>query len=182
MAAGIVVAISGPIDAFAQTISVSSPHRPWFGVSIGKGFVGGDNVEPDDSSDIAAAVDVPIVPTARIRVGAGRLSVNGARFGSFPLRRVTVEALGLVPFPRIGRACQSHFVIGGGGGLYHFGLDNDSTIEPGYQLFAGGECVGSRISAGVQLTGRSIGGPGNAVLPDTKLFSLDMHIFLRVRF
>lgn len=162
--------------------SVSSSHRPWVGFSLGTGFLGGDHVEPDDSRDLGLSLDIPLQPTTRIRVGTGRMWVNGANSGEFPLRRLTFDAVALRPFPAPGRACQSHFVAGGGIGLYHYGLDHDfSETRPGYQLFAGGECVGSRVSVGLEITGRSLRGPANLQLPDVKMFALDMHFALKLR-
>jgi hypothetical protein len=177
-----------PATAFGQSIradpglGVNSPHRPWVGVSLGTGFLGGDHVEPDDSRDLGISLDMPIQPIARIRVGAGRMRVNGASFGEFPLRRVTIDAVALMPFPRGRRACQSHFVVGGGIGAYHFGLGNDfSETRRGYQIFAGGECVGRRLSFDLGITGRSIRGPANVRLPDDRVFALDMHFGLKLR-
>jgi hypothetical protein len=177
-----------PAFAFGQSTgpsvvqSVGSSHRPWVGFSLGTGFLGGNTVEPDDSRDLGLTLDLPLQPTTRIRVGTGRMWVNGANFGEFPLRRLTVEAVALRPFRGPGQACQSHFMLGGGIGLYHYGLDSDfSATRKGYQLFAGGECVGSRASIGLAITGRSIRGPANRQLPDAKMFALDMHFFLRVR-
>jgi hypothetical protein len=162
--------------------NVSADHRPWVGLSLGTGFVGSDNVEPDDSRDLAVSVDIPLQPIARIRVGAGRMGVNGAEVGAFPLKRLTFDGVLLRPFVGPGRACQSHFVVGGGLGLYHYGLDNDaSEVRRGYQLFSGAECVGGRTSFSLQLTGRSIRGPANLHLPDAKVFAFDMHIAFRLR-
>lgn len=165
----------------AQSVSVSSPHRPWVGLSLGTGFVGGDHVEPDDSRDLGLTVDIPLQSVTRIRLGTGRMSVNGARFGEFPLRRLTVDAVALLPFRSSRRACQSHLVFGGGIGLYHYGLDDFSATRNGYQLFTGGECVGSRASFDLTITGRSIRGPANLQLPDLKLFALGMHFGVKVR-
>ena len=177
------VVLIAPAMAFGQStgpnarLSMSSPHRPWVGVSLGTGFLGGENVEPDDSRDLGVSLDIPLQPTFRLRAGAGRMRVNGARFGEFPLRRLTFDAVALVPFASPGRSCQSHFVVGGGFGLYHYGLDNDfSKTRGGYQVFAGGECVGSRVSIGLEITGRSIRGPANLQLPDLKLFAADMRL------
>ena len=172
----------GPFDYAQGKPSVSSSQRPWVGFSLGTGFLGGNSVEPDNSRDVGLTLDIPLQPTTRIRVGSGRMWVNGADFGEFPLRRLTVEGVALVPFPSPRRACQSHFVVGGGLGLYHYGLDDDfSTRRKGYQLFAGGECVGTRASFALEITGRSIRGPQNLQLPDLKLFALDMHFAVKLR-
>jgi hypothetical protein len=175
-------------SAFGQSMhpnvgqSVSSSHRPWVGLSLGTGFLGGDNVEPDDSRDVALSLDVPLRPTTRIRVGAGRMGVNGADFGEFPLRRLTFDAVALVPALRQRFSCRSHFVLGGGIGLYRYDLDRDfSETRRGYQVFVGGECVGRRVSTGLQITGRSIRGPANLQMPDVKLFALDLHLALKLR-
>lgn len=177
-----------PAIAFGQSIgpsvsqSVSSSHRPWVGFSLGTGFLGGNSIEPDDSRDLGLTLDLPLRSTTRIRVGSGRMWVNGADFGEFPLRRLTFDAVALRPFRSPRRACQSHFVLGGGIGLYHYGLDNNfSETRKGYQVFAGGECVGRRVSIGLEITGRSIRGPANLQLPDMKIFALDMHFALKVR-
>lgn len=167
-----------------QSVSVNSPHRPWVGFTLGTGFLGGNSVEPDDSRDLGLSVDIPLQPSARIRVGTGRMWVHGGstNFREFPLRRLTVDAVALIPFTGRGRACQSNVVVGGGAGLYHYGLGNGfSATRPGYQLFAGAECVGNRISAGLEFTGRSIRGPANMRLPDTKLFALAMHFTFKIR-
>jgi hypothetical protein len=183
----LVVVITPAIAAGQSTgpsvgLTLSSPHRPWVGVSLGTGFLGGDNVEPDDSRDLSVSLDVPLQPAFRLRTGAGRMWVNGARFGEFPLRRLTFDAVTLVPSFRPRRSCQSHFVVGGGIGLYHYGLDNNfSETRRGYQVFAGGECVGSRVSFALEITGRSIHGPANLQLPDVKMFALDMHFGIKLR-
>ena len=177
-----------PAIAFSQTGPPQSgdrkgaSHRPWLGVSFGTGFMGSDNVEPDDSRDVAVSLDVPLQPIARLRVGAGRMGVNGAEFGGFPLKRLTFDGVLLRPFVGPGRACESHVVVGGGLGLYHYGLGHDASVtRRGYQLFSGAECVGRRGSFALQLTGRSIRGPANLQLPETKTFALDMHIAIRLR-
>jgi hypothetical protein len=161
---------------------LSSAHRPWVGVSLGTGFLGGDNVEADDSRDLSVSLDIPLQPAFRLRTGAGRMWVNGARFGEFPLRRLTFDAVALVPFASPRRSCQSHFVVGAGIGLYHYGLDHDfSATRGGYQVFAGGECVGRRASFGLEIAGRSIRGPANLRFPDIKLFAADMRFGIRLR-
>ena len=184
----VLVVMITPASAFAQSagpsvgLSLSSPHRPWVGVSLGTGFLGGDHVEPDDSRDVNVSLDVPLRSTFRIRTSVGRMRVNGASFGEFPLRRLTVDGVALLPVGSVGRSCQSHFVVGGGTGLYHYGLDHDSSAtRGGYQVFAGGECVGSRASFSLEVTGRSIRGPGNLLLPDAKMFALDMRFGIRLR-
>lgn len=185
--AALVVMIT-PAMAFGQStgptigVSVSSPHRPWVGFSLGTGFLGGDNVEPDDSRDVGLSLDIPLRPSIRSRIVAGRMRVSGAEFGKFPLRRLTVDAVALGPFPGPGPSCQSNFVLGGGIGLYHYGFDSDfSATRPGYHAVAGAECVGSRVSIGLELTARSIRGPANLQLPDHKLFSADMRFGIKLR-
>jgi hypothetical protein len=176
-----------PVIAFGQSTGpsaprVSSPHRPWVGFSLGTGFLGGDSVEADDSRDLGLTVEIPLQSVTRIRVGGGRMRVNGARFGEFPLRRLTVDGVVLLPVRSARRACQTHLVGGGGSGLYHYGLDHDfSATRVGYQVFAGAECVGRRASFGLAITGRSIRGPANRQLPDLKLFAADMHFSVKVR-
>jgi hypothetical protein len=184
----VLVVMITPAIAFGQSsgpnigLRLSSAHRPWVGVSLGTGFLGGDNVEPDDSRDLSISLDVPLHPAFRLRTGAGRMWVNGARFGEFPLRRLTFDAVTLVPSFRPRRSCQSHFVVGGGIGLYHYGLDHDfSETRRGYQVFAGGECVGSRVSIGLEVSGRSIRGPANLKLPDVKMIAIDMHFGIKLR-
>ena len=153
-------------------------RRPWVGVSLGTGFVGSDHVEPDDSRDLALSLR----RTTRVRVAAGRMGVKGADFGKFPLRRLTIDGVTLVPFPTSRRSCQSHFVAGIGIGLYHYGLEDDfAATERGYQATVGGECVGSRVSGGVGISGRWVGGPATRRLPDTRVFALEMYLSLRVR-
>jgi hypothetical protein len=67
-------------------------------------------------------------------------------------------------------------------GLYHYGLGHGfSETRRGYQVFAGGECVGSRASFDLQITGRSIRGPANLQLPDVKMFALGMHFGIKLR-
>jgi hypothetical protein len=162
--------------------NVSSPHRPWAGVSLGTGVLAGANVEPNNSWDLGVSLDIPLQPAFRLRTGAGRMSVNGARFGRFPLRRLTFDAVAFMPLAGPGRSCQRHFVVGGGIGLYHFGLDNDSSqIRRGYQVMAGGECVDRRVSIALEVTGRSIGAPGNLQLPDVKMFAIDMRFGIKLR-
>jgi fluoride ion exporter CrcB/FEX len=187
-AVAVLVAIFTPTLASAQSTSVGvvqsagQSHRPWIGLALGTGFLGGEHVEPDDSRDVGVSVDIPLQPLARLRVGGGRLSVNGADFGEFALRRVTIDGVALIPFPRARRPCQSHFVLGGGIGLYNYGLGNEfSETRHGYQLSAGGECVGSRASFGLAMTGRSIRGPANRQLPGAKMFALDMHFGIKLR-
>jgi hypothetical protein len=183
------VVIITPAMAFGQStgptvgVSLSSPHRPWVGFSLGTGFLGGDNVEPDDSRDLSLSLEIPLQSTFRVRTAAGRMWVNGARFGEFPLRRLTVDAVALWPFRSPGPSCQSNFVVGGGVGLYHYGLDNDfSATRPGYHALAGAECVGRRrVSFGLELTARSIRGPANLQLPDDKLFGFDMRFGIKLR-
>src|SRR5688572_30902707 len=109
----VLVAMITPAIAFGQSIrpnvgqSVSSTHRPWVGFSLGTGFLGSDHVEPDDSRDVGLSLDIPLQPTTRIRVGAGRMWVNGASFGEFPLRRLTFDGVALLRFPSPRRTCQS---------------------------------------------------------------------------
>ncbi len=168
--------------AIASGQSVSSAHRPWAGFSMGTGFVGGDHVEPDDSRDLGLSLAIPLRPVMRIQVGAGRMRVNGARFGEFPWRRFTFDGVVLRPFSSARRACQSHFVAGGGIGLYHYDLGSESSAtRRGYQVFAGGECIGRRASFALEITGRSIRGPANLLLPDAELFALDMHLAVKLR-
>jgi len=107
---------------------------------------------------------------------------NGADFSEFPLQRLTVDGVALLQFLDRGRACQSHFVVGGGIGGDHYSLDHGfSATRRGYQLFAGRERVGRRASFGLQIPGRSIRAPANLQLPDIKLFALDMHFAFRLR-
>jgi hypothetical protein len=110
------------------------------------------------------------------------MSVNGARFGEFPLRRLTFDGVALVPFRGPGTSCQSNVVLGGGIGLYHYGLDSSfAESRPGYHATAGAECVGSRVSIGLEFNARSIRGPANLLLPDDKLFAVDMRFGIKLR-
>jgi hypothetical protein len=162
--------------------SLSSIDRPWLGISFGTGFLGSDSVEPDDSRDLGVSLDIPLLPTIRTRVSAGRMGVKGARFGEFALRRLTFDGVALMPFRGPGTSCQSNVVLGGGIGLYHYGLDNNSSVtRPGYHALAGLECVGSRLSFGLEITGRSIRGPANLLLPDDKMFAVDMRFGIKLR-
>jgi hypothetical protein len=182
------VVITTPAIALGQSTgpnidrSVSSTDRPWLGFSLGTGFLGGDSVEPDDSRDLGLSLDIPLRPTIRTRVVAGRMWVNGAEFGEFPLRRLTFDGVVLRPFRGPGTSCQSNVVVGGGIGLYHYGLDHEfSATRPGYHALAGAECVGSRVSIGLEFNARSIRGPANLLLPDDKMFAVDMHFGIKLR-
>lgn len=185
-ALAVLVVMITPAVAFGQGLnvsqSVSSPHRPWVGLSLGVGFLGGDNLEPDDSRDVGFSLEIPLKPAIRLRAGAGRMSVHSASFAAFPLRRFTFDAVALRAFPSPRRACQSHFIAGAGVGLYHYGLDQDfSATRHGYQVFAGGECVGRRMSFALEITGRPIRGPANLQLPDVTMFAIDMHVAVKLR-
>lgn len=182
------VVLTTPVMAFGQSpgpnvnLSVSSIHRPWVGFSLGTGFLGSDSVEPDNSRDVSLSLDIPLWQRIRTRVVAGRMGVNSADFADFPLRRLTFDGVALVPFRGPGTSCQSNVVVGGGLGLYHYGLDNNfSATRPGYHALAGLECVGNRASFGLELTGRSIRGPANLRLPDDKLFAIDMRFSIKLR-
>jgi hypothetical protein len=157
-----------PVLAEAQPSSSPPPvsiHRPWVGAGFGWGNVTSTRTEGPDVL-LSASIEVPMAPTAGVRLSAERIWGSARDAGDVSLRQVSADLLLRRPF---GAAfgCTRQVIVGLGAGLYTFttetGTLNDAT-RLGYQVAVGGDCVAGRLAIGGALAFRFVDAPDHPAL------------------
>jgi hypothetical protein len=156
------------VSAAAQPVPVPpvSMHRPWVGVGFGWGNVTSTRTEGPDVL-LSATIEIPLVPTAGVRLSAERIWGSARDAGEVSLRQLSADLLLRRPF---GAAfgCTRQVVVGLGAGFYSFATETGTLNDPtrlGYQVAVGGDCVGGRLAIGGAFGFRFIDAPDHPALP-----------------
>ena len=172
-----------PVAAAAQPPPAQpvSMHRPWVGVGFGWGNITSTRTEGPDVV-LSATFEIPAAPTAGVRLSAERIWSSARDVGNVSVRQVSADLMMRRP---IGTAfgCVRQIVVGLGAGLYTFAADTGSLDDPtrlGYQIAAGGDCVGGRLAIGGMFGFRFVDAPTHPAFSDN-VIAPSATLTLRIR-
>jgi len=159
-----------------------SPHRPWVGFGGGWGNVASTTTEGPDVL-LGATLEVPIAPVAGVRLSAERIWSSTRDAGAVSLRQLSADLMLRRTLATTG-SCASQFVVGVGAGLYAFSVESTSLDDPtrlGYQVSAGVDCVGGRVTIGGAFGFRFIDAPHHEAFSSDGVIAPSATLAIRIR-
>jgi hypothetical protein len=165
LAPALLLLISASAAAQPSSAPVSM-HRPWVGVGFGWGNVTSTRTEGPDVL-LSATIEMPVAPTAGVRLSAERIWGSARDAGEVSLRQLSADLLLRRPFG-VAFGCTRQVVVGLGAGFYTFATETGTLNDPtrlGYQVAVGSDCVGGRLAIGGAFGFRFIDAPDHPALP-----------------